>query len=450
MYKFVLLLIFLGLLTPLLNTKVVDEKKALGKGIKPLFKVGADNDNAEEVVDFWDFNPSPNAKSAKKIISNVIKAAKAVNNSVNKKTASPVYKGYTSKVEKNELKEINQLLKDMDRILGLKKAPARRLEQVPEGNAEEGLQSQEEVIVAGTTDAVPENTQAGNNASPVEDNAGTPAPTTVVEGNTGSTPAPTTGSEGDIESEDATTDATIDTLTTTHAVSDTVSEGMATVAFTGTLRYDTDFDAFQDKNGKQVFIDTLSKTLEIDQNRIRIISLKRGSVIIDFEIANTAVDSESTDAAVQDMADLSSKLSSAIQKGDMKIFNADITNYTPKVLVYRPVTTKNPVSGRYYVMGAALLVTILMTSALVWFLFRNRAANEPKLLSGQRYKLANIPESNIEFADLEDGRQENPASNSSSSNNSIKMYAASPYSAEQAGQGNSRNLNRSLGKAKIN
>ena len=440
MYKSLLLLIFLGLITPLLNTKVVGENalvkgKALAKDVKPLFKVGADNDNAEEVVDFWDFNPSSNTKSAKKVISNVIKAAKTGNISAIKKSVSPVYKGYASKAEKKELKEMNQLLDEMDRLLGFKKVPSRRLELLPEGNAEEGLQSQEEVIIGDNTNTGTGNTQTDSDPSTTE---GEESTTTPITGNEATTGSGNTDTSNDID---------------TPTTSNTVSEGMATVAFTGTLRYDTDFDAFQSNNGKQVFINALSKTLDINQNTIKIVGLKRGSVIINFEIASTAADSESTDTAVAKMNALSNKLSTAIKNGDMKIFGATITDYTPQVLVYKPTTTKNPVSGRYYVMGAALLVTILMTSALVWFLYRNRRANEPKLLSGQaRYKLSYVPESKIEFADLEEGRQDNPNSlNSNSGSGSLKMYAASPYSAgEQPVRRNSKSLNKSIGKSKVN
>ncbi len=406
MYKTKLLFIFLGLIIPLLCAKsIIGDDFTRETNIK---RGKADPnhhiDNAEEVLDFWDFNPHATKGSG-------LKPSKSGALPVLKPNKAKDSKAYGTKAEREKIKEIDTLLKEMEQMLNVLEHKKTRVlaaaaESVPapeltvsgeddNSNGEESIN--EEVILPG-----------GNEE---EEEATTP---------------------GDDDSDDEEEYYTGD-----NDAGDFSDDGMSTAKLYALLRYDMTLQDFVDQGGQNYFVQRATNVLGIDQDEMRILSIRQGSVIIEFEVVKTGGLTTTQEELEQQIEDLAAKLNDAVASGKFDFFNgAAILNYEPQVILYSNNPTSDKTSGNGYIIGLTIGLAFITLAFVTFLIWRTKRVAEPKLLGRQQIYKASMPESQVNL-DLEDRVNEpnEPGSPQFEESDSMKMYAASVSPASGSGSG---------------
>jgi hypothetical protein len=403
MYKTKLLFIFLGLIIPLLCAKsIIGDDFTRETNIKrgkadPNHNI----DNAEEVLDFWDFNPhatkGSGLKSSKSGALPVLKPNKAKDSS----------KAYGTKAEREKIKQIDTLLKEMEQMLNVLEHKKTRVlaaaEPVPapeltingeddNSNGEESIN--EEVIIPGGNEEEEEATTPGDDDEEQF-------------------------YEGD------------------NASGDFSDDGMSTAKLYALLRYDMTLQNFVDQGGQNYFIERATGVLGIQQDEMRILSIRQGSVIIEFEVVLTGGLTTTQEELEQQIQGLATKLNDAVASGKFDFFNgAAILNYEPQVILYSNNPTSDKTSGNGYIIGLTVGLAFITLAFVTFLIWRTKRVNEPKLLGRQQIYKTSLPESQVNL-DLEDRVNEpnEPGSPQFEESDSMKMYAASVSPASGSGSG---------------
>jgi len=412
MYKTKLLFIFLGLIIPLLYSKAIIGDEFVRETNIKRGKADPNHnlDNSEEVLDFWDFDTSKAPGKPKSGSLPVLKPNKAGKNG----------KVYGTKAEREKVKEIDDLLKEMDQMLSMMenkpvKAP-RVLEAVVASpspselttmneDAGEGSFNEETILPPGDEEEEQEETDE-------EDPDGNDDETDVEEGveeeyyNGG-------GVAGNIP-----------------------DDGMSTVKLYALLRYDMTLQQFANQGGQQYFLDRTSEVLQIDQDIMRILSIRQGSVIIEFEVVLTGGEGVSQQELERRIQEIGNLLNDAVSSGKMNFFDgAAILNYEPQIIIYSNTPSKENPSGSGYIIGLTIGLSFLTLVGITYFLLKNKKTPEPRLLHGRQqiYK-ASMPESQVNL-DLEDKVNEPNEASSFEESDSMKIYAASVSPGSKSGSG---------------
>jgi len=447
MSRNLLLFILLGLIIPLLYSKIVIDdnfvkESNVKKGPKKLNAVDSPVDNAEDVLDFWDFNPLSNknpAKSSKSILK-----SSSPNDNKGKSQKGTVFGEmpvlYGSKAERNKLQEIDKLLKEMDVLLAhIEKKSPENIDRILATNSpvisgeddfENGEGITEEDITEEITEELPE--QPEENEEDEETNENNPEENEPEEGPEEQEESPVfTGGDN---------------------IKPIPDNGMSTITLSVYLRYDMSLFDFEEQNGKEMFLTGTSDALGIDQGMIRINSIREGSVIIEFEISMTAGKLVTQDAVMQQIQDIGTRLSNAVRDGRMNFFEgATILDYQPQIVVYTNSPTRPEVTGRPYILAVAIGLCCLIFTISLFFAIRNKNS-EPKLLKKDKLYKAGVPESQVNL-DLEENPHGNEANSDGSirfdEDDSIKMYPVSPPSRFDFGDESGRQNKKSPTSSKV-
>lgn len=404
MYKTKLLFIFLGLIIPLLCAKsIIGDDFTRETNIK---RGKADPnhhiDNAEEVLDFWDFNPHATKGSG-------LKPSKSGALPVLKPNKAKDSKAYGTKAEREKIKEIDTLLKEMEKMLNIlehkktrvlaaatESVPAPELTTSAEDNGEESIN--EEVILPGGDEEEEEAEVGGDDTDTEEDD--------------------------EEQYYDGDNDA-----------GDFSDDGMSTAKLYALLRYDMTLQDFVDQGGQNYFIERATGVLEIEQDEMRILSIRQGSVIIEFEIVLTGGLTDTQEDLQQRIEDLATKLNDAVASGKFDFFNgAAILNYENQVILYSDNNTKDKTGGSGYIIGLTIGLAFITLAFITFLIWRTKRVAEPKLLGRQQIYKASVPESQVNL-DLEDrvNQPNEPGSPQFEESDSMKMYAASVSPASGSG-----------------
>ena len=442
MYKGFILFILLGLALPFISSREIIGKDFVketsarkGKARKNGEGSNLIINNAEEIFDFWDFNPSSKdlpGKTASTIIrkNSFNKQKKAL--APNKAIQGP--KVFGTKSEQNKIKEIDRLLKEVDSlVIKLEKLSpqARNLETIPnilllinEGEEpgvvpeeedsgsipeeEETGQPPEEEEEPGTIPeeeeepgTIPEEEETGQppeeeeeepGTIPEEEETGQPPeeeeePGTIPEEEeTGQPPEeeeepgtiPGEEEPGTIPEEEETgqpPEEDEEPETVPEEEEETPETPVPTIGpkLTGSIRYNMTLGNFEAQNGRKKFIKDTSRILGIIERMIRVLGVREGSVIVDFEIAVEEGNGVTTEQAAKQIQDISDKLDKAVKNGDMNIYGVPVLDYESKVIEEtNPPTSSSGGSGAGVAIGIVLGIIAVVIIVIVYTVYKRR------------------------------------------------------------------------------
>lgn len=442
MYKAILLLIILGLSIPLLHTKSTPRK-----GLKKTQKNIANNvEEPLDGTDFWDFDPHADAEKLPEP------------NPTDKNDITPFKesKKSKSKASKGTFDELEQIVKDIEFAIarmGNKdepKAPVHldRMLQLETTNvANQTIQTGNQPVL--TTTAIMNQESGETVLNEEEDNNGETGPITgeeeeeeendnveeeEEESGNGSQPEEEDQEEetqqeeeengnGETEEEEEETGSQPEEEEEDNGVTP-VSEqrGMGTVTLSGSLEFKTDFETYDQATGKATFIQTLASALDIDRNSIKVINIRKGSVIFDFEITSQIPSQSLAETVVSNMQALDNKIAAAANGGSLNLPNAPVMSYTREIVVFSPPDETFEPKGMGWIVAVAAVLSFVILSLIVWLLYQQKKMGG---LNGDKKTKVKyqLPSEQEGRADWESGAQNSQMVNES---DSIRFYPMSP------------------------
>jgi hypothetical protein len=130
------------------------------------------------------------------------------------------------------------------------------------------------------------------------------------------------------------------------------------------VRYDIDIDEFFNLDGPTKFIDRVAAVLGLDLTRIRVVSVRRGSVIvethIDIDHQEEPSNPTNTNIINNQINDIITKIGAAVGTGNLAILNAKILDYSAKASV-RSFNVEEPVSNDNGASATVIAVAVIIS-----------------------------------------------------------------------------------------
>ena len=144
---------------------------------------------------------------------------------------------------------------------------------------------------------------------------------------------------------------------------------------TGSIRYNMTLQNFEAQNGRAKFITETSRIIGIPASMIRIMSIRTGSVIVDFEIAVPEGNGITPDQAAKQVQDITAKLDNAVANGEMNIYGVGVMDYDRSVIIPDSGTSlpsSNGGSGAGVAIGLVLGLLAVVIIVLVYILYKRK------------------------------------------------------------------------------